>query len=398
MERFFDQIALLPPDPILGLPVAYAADPRKEKVNLGIGAYKTAEGLPLILNCVKKAEALLLEKETNKDYLPIDGDPLFVRSTLHLIFGNSPAFIERGGYFSAQTVGGASALRLGGEFLAKEVTRNIFISQPTWSNHKQIFERAGLIVGSYPYCSLNGVLDFEGMLKAIENMPPRSAILLHASCHNPTGIDPSKDEWKILSEKIEKGGLIPFFDVAYQGFGKGIEEDVYPLRLFAEASHEMLVAYSYSKNLGLYGERIGSLTLVLKDNLFSEATGSQIKVLIRSSYSNPPLHGAKIAATILRTDLRQEWFKELTNMRERVDEMRKTLASELAILYPEAPFSTIQKQVGLFCFIGISPHQVEELREKWAIYIPSNGRINLAGLNTQNLPYVAKALASVLKG
>ena len=217
---FFNDIPQLPVDPILGLPIAFAADPRPNKTNLGIGAYKTADGLPLVLTCVRKAESLLLQKHLNKEYLPIEGDGEFIRCALHLLLGaNSPLF-QSNQFFAAQTVGGASALRIAGEFLAKLVSKTIFLSQPSWSNHKQIFERAGLNVGSYPYFNPQTcLLDYQGMCEAIKNMPPGSVILLHGCCHNPTGIDPTFEQWKELSELIKKQQLIPFFDIAYQGFG-----------------------------------------------------------------------------------------------------------------------------------------------------------------------------------
>ena len=395
---FFNDIPLLPDDPILGLPIAFAADSRPNKVNLGIGAYKTAEGLPLVLSSVRKAESQLLQKHLNKDYLRIEGDGEFLRCALQLLLGTDSNLLQSGHFFSAQTVGGACALRIAGEFLAKLISKTIFISQPSWSNHKQIFERAGLNVGSYPYFDPKTcLLDYLGMCEAIKNMPPRSVILLHGCCHNPTGIDPTFEQWKELSELIKKQQLIPLFDIAYQGFGDGLDQDAQAIRHFVREGHEMLIAYSFSKNFGLYGERVGFLTIMSSKPETMPKVGSQIKYLIRANYSNPPLHGARIISTILKSpELTSEWKMELNNMCERVKEMRKALVAALLVQGKDRNFAYMHRQNGLFSFSGLSPEMVERLRSEKAIYMPSNGRINIAGLNTQNLSYVAEGLLSVL--
>ncbi len=396
---FFNQIVQLPPDPILGLPIAFAADPRPNKINLGVGAYRTAEGHPLVLTCVKKAECHLLQKNLNKEYLPIEGDSEFLKCALPLLFGVDSPLLESGCYFAAQTVGGASALRIAGEFLAKLVSKMIFLPQPSWSNHKQIFERASLNVGSYPYFDPKScMLDFQGMCKAFENMPPASVILLHGCCHNPTGIDPTFDQWQQLSKVIKQRKLIPLFDMAYQGFGQNFEKDGEAIRYFAAENHEMLIAYSFSKNFGLYGERVGFLTIVSEKREEIPKIGSQVKYLIRSNYSNPPLHGARIVATILKSrELTLEWKTELSNMSQRIKEMRKAFIAALLVKGHDHNFDYMQDQKGLFSFSGLNPEQVRALREEKAIYVPSNGRINIAGLNTCNLAYVTEALLSVIK-
>lgn len=395
---FFNDIPQLPDDPILGLPIAFAADPRPNKINLGIGAYKTAEGHPLVLKSVRKAESLLLQKNLPKDYLPIEGDADFLRCSLQLLFGSNSPLWQTGRFFAAQSVGGASALRIGAEFLAKLVSKTVFISQPSWSNHKQIFERAGLNVGSYPYFDPHTfMLDFSGMCEAIKNMPPGSVILLHGCCHNPTGIDPSFEQWKELSNLIKKQQLIPFFDLAYQGFGRGLDEDAQAIRHFVNEGHEMLIAYSFSKNFGLYGERVGFLTVVCSSVDRVPKIASQIRSLIRGNYSNPPLHGARIVSTILKSpELTQEWKTELNNMCERVKEMRKALIAALLVKGQNRNFSYMNQQIGLFSFTGLSPEQVQRLRKEKAIYMPNSGRINVAGLNTQNVSHVAEALLSVM--
>lgn len=395
---FFTDIPQLPEDPILGLPIAFAADPRPNKVNLGIGAYKTAEGQPLVLNSVRKAESLLIQKHLTKEYLPIEGDAEFLRYALQILLGTDSPLWQSGRFFAAQTVGGSSALRIGGEFLAKLVSKTIFLSQPSWSNHKSIFEKSGMNVGSYPYFDPKTcLLDYQGMSKAIKNMPPESIILFHGCCHNPTGIDPSFEQWKELSDLIKQQKLIPFFDIAYQGFGHGLEEDAQPIRYFINEGHDMLIAYSFSKNFGIYGERTGFLTVMSSQADRVSQIGSQIKNLIRGNYSNPPLHGARIVSTILKShELTLEWKVELNNMGERVKEMRKALIAALLVHGQDRNFAYMHQQNGLFSFLGLNPEQVQTLRKENAIYMPSNGRINIAGLNTQNVSYVAEALLSVM--
>lgn len=395
---FFTDIPLLPEDPILGLAIAFAADPRPNKINLGIGAYKTAEGHPLVLSSVRKAESLLVQKNLYKEYLPIDGDAEFLRVSLQLLFGNDSPLWKSNQFFAAQTIGGGGALRIGGEFLSKLISKTIFVSQPSWSNHKQIFERSGLNVGSYPYFNPKTfLLDYQGMCEAIEHMPSGSVILLHGCCHNPTGIDPTIEQWKELSDFIKKQRLIPFFDIAYQGFGPGIEEDVQPIRHFVNEGHEMLVAYSFSKNFGLYGERVGFLTVICQDANQVPKIGSQIKSLIRGNYSNPPLHGARIVSTILKShELTLEWKSSVENMRDRVNDMRKALIAALLVKNHHHNFDYLHQQRGLFSYSGLTADQVQTLRQEKAIFMPSNGRINIAGLNTQNLTYVAESILSVM--
>ncbi|WP_068468671.1 aromatic amino acid transaminase [Candidatus Protochlamydia phocaeensis] len=395
---FFSDVPLLPDDPILGLPIIFAADPRPNKINLGIGAYKTAEGHSLVLTSVKKAESQILQRHLPKDYLPIEGEGEFIKCGLQLLFGAESALLQSGQIFAAQTVGGSGALRLAGEFLAKLVSKTIFLSQPSWSNHKQIFEKSGLSVGSYPYFDPQGHgLDFAGMCEAIRNMPPSSAILLHGCCHNPTGVDPNFEQWKELSSLIKKQQIVPIFDLAYQGFGQSLDQDAQAIRYFAGEGHEMLVAYSFSKNFGLYGERVGLLAITASQAECMPKLASQIKFLIRCNYSTPPLQGARIISTILKShELTLEWQRELKNMCERVKEMRKALIAALLVKGQDKNFSYMHQQNGLFSFCGLTPDQVQRLRQEKAIYMPSNGRINIAGLNTQNVEYVAESLLSVM--
>lgn len=395
---YFNDIPQLPEDPILGLPILFAADPRPNKINLGIGAYKTAEGAPLVLASVKKAEALLLRKHLNKEYLPIEGDPDFLRLSLQLLFGSDSSLLTSDRFFAAQSVGGASAIRIGAEFLAKLVSKTIFISQPTWSNHKQIFERAGLSVGSYPYFNpQTRLLDYDGMCEAIRNMPSGSVILLHGCCHNPTGIDPTFSQWEELCELIKKQKMIPFFDMAYQGFGEGIDQDAQAIRHFAKEGHEMLVAYSFSKNFGLYGERVGFLTIIGLSHEQIPKIGSQVRSLIRANYSNPPLQGARIVSTILKShELTVEWKIELHHMSDRIRQMRQALVAALMGKGSDRNLFALHDQKGLFSFCGLTIEQVQRLRKEKGIYTPNNGRINIAGLNIDNVSYLADALLSVM--
>lgn len=397
MSRF-QGLSLLPEDPILRLPTAYARDPNPQKVNLGVGSYRTAEGNPLVLQCVKEAEFQLLSEFSDKEYLPIEGFSPFIRAVLQLIFGvaHTASFSEH--LCGVQTIGGAGALRLAGEFLVQLGCQRIFIPHPSWINHSSLFKRAGLLVSEYPYFDFHTrLLDEERMIRAISEMPYGSAILLHACCHNPTGADPSLAHWQALSSLIAQRQLIPLFDMAYQGFGESIEEDRTPIHLFATEGHELLVAYSCSKNFCLYGERVGLLALSTSSPTAIPAITSQLKHLIRSSYSNPPRHGAQIVANILSSrTLMTQWQAELDAMRCRIEEMRHLLASTLSTLCPSLDFSYVRQQRGLFCFPGFTSSQVSFLIQQKGIYIPDNGRLNLAGLNSQNLPYVADALASLI--
>ncbi|MBA3721818.1 MAG: aspartate/tyrosine/aromatic aminotransferase [Parachlamydiaceae bacterium] len=395
---FFNNVELLPEDPILSIPIAFAADTRPQKVNLGVGTYRTADGAPLILTCVRKAENQILQKNLNKEYLPIEGDSEYLNCGLKLLFGPEFTNIDPKNLFAAQAIGGSGALRIAGEFLSKNINKNIFLSQPSWPNHKQIFEHAGLNVGSYPYFdSKTNKLDFKGMCDAIKDMPPTSIILLQGSCHNPTGVDPSFEQWQELSRLIKQQQLVPLFDQAYQGFGQNLDKDAEAVRYFAKDGHEMFVCYSFAKNFGLYGERIGFLAVIASNPDAKLRLASQIKTIIRGNYSTPPLHGERIVKTILKNpELTQEWQTELENMRDRIKEMRLAFAADLIARGAHENYAFINKQNGLFSIFGLSQKQVLRLRDEKAIFMPINGRINIAGLTTQNLDYVVESIVSVL--
>lgn len=384
--KYFESLEREPPDSILGLNQSFAADLRGEKVNLGAGVYKTEDLRPYVLKTVKKAEERILQNEKSKDYLPIDGLPEFVHLVKKLIFATDKDTC----IYGAQTTGGTGALRVGADFLRGMGLETIYISEPTWDNHQRIFKHAGLQVGTYPYYNsvING-FDCEHMLESMDSMAKGSIILLQACCHNPSGCDPTPSEWEMIFKKIQEKKIFPFFDFAYQGFGEGLEQDAWPLRKFMQAGQEFLVATSYAKNFGLYAERCGALFAACHSQEEAETVGSKIRVIIRGLYSNPPCHGARIVTEILGDrELRQEWELELAGMRGRISEKRLALAQGL-----KQPF--LAKQKGMFSYTGLQGEEVEQLVSSYGIYMPRDGRINVAGLNEGNLNYVINAILTI---
>ncbi|NGX43269.1 MAG: Aspartate aminotransferase [Chlamydiae bacterium] len=395
---FFKSIEMPPEDPILHLSVMFAGDNRSQKVNLGVGAYKNTEGKPQVLSCVRQAEAIILEKHLNKEYLPIQGNSDYISASLKLVFGENSPELASGRIFGAQTLGGTGALRVGGELLAKnQVSETIFLSDPTWPNHKPIFARAGMKLDTYPYYDeRHRSLNYSGMCESIKRMPAGSTIILQPCCQNPTGLDPSMEQWKEISQLVRQKQLIPFFDFAYQGFDQGVEQDAQVVRYFVQEGHEMLVASSFSKNFGLYGERVGMLSVVCADIDTTARVGGQIKQVIRGNYSMPPLQGQRIVTTILQSpELKKEWEHELANMRDRIKEMRSTLLSGL-MAKGASEFEFLGKQTGMFSYSGLNPDQVHRLQSEHGIYMPGSGRINVAGLNSQNMDYVINSMLAVL--
>jgi aspartate/tyrosine/aromatic aminotransferase len=394
---FFDTIDTLPEDPIFSQQISFIADIRPKKVNLGIGAYKDATGNSIVLTCVQKAEKLILEENLNKDYLPIAGEKQYILETAKLIFGKDNEKLLDESIFGAQTVGGTAALRIGGEFLAKDKNKVVYLPNMTWANHKLVFQRAGIKSDVYPYYNLEThSLDFKEMCKAIKEMPVGSIIVLHGTSHNPTGINPTLDQWKELSNIIKNARLLPFFDLAYQGFGISLDADAEPIRHFVNEGHSLLAAYTYAKNMGLYGERAGALFAVTNTKSLSKKAGSHIKQIIRSMYSNPPLHAARIVQTVLQNEhLRTEWIHELTNMRERTNEMRKAFVTGLLSKGTDTHFKFLnQEQSGLFAYLSLNETKVHRLRQDFGVYAP-DGRINIAGLNSGNMDYVIDSILSL---
>lgn len=393
----FKSVTLLPPDPILNLPIIFAADPRPNKINLGIGVYYDDDGKQVLLSSVRQAEVNLIKEDQPKNYLPIDGDPMYLQSTMELIFGQEILKNLSGRILSAQSIGGTNALRIGADLLFRETSRKVFISNPTWPTHKLIFEQSGFEVGTYDYYdSTHNCFNFNAMSESILKMPSGSVIVLHAVCHNPTGIDPSFEQWKQLSELIKKQNILPFFDFAYQGFGDSTDEDAKAIRYFAAQGHEMLVGSSFSKNFGLYGERVGSITIITNDPETSPKIRSQLKQRIRATYSNPPCHGAQIVAHILQNkSLKKLWLEELAAMRNRMKQLRLALAQGLAEGSNQRNWNFMKEQKGFFSFCGLSSIEVQRLIKEHAIIVPDNGRINVAGLNHHNLNQVIAAIDTV---
>ncbi len=396
---FFDNIVAAPADPILGLTEEFKNDTRADKINLGVGIYKTNEGVTPILKCVKQAEKIIFDTETTKSYLPIVGSPEYGRLVRELVLGKDSEIIAADRARSVQAPGGTGALRIGADFLVQQnVTKKVWISDPTWANHFQVFGKAGLETAKYKYYNpeTHG-LDFEGMKASLKQAKAGDAVVLHACCHNPTGIDPTAAQWEELAKLFAELKLIPFFDFAYQGFGNGIEEDAFGVRTFLKYNSEVLIANSFSKNFGLYNERIGALTIVSADKETADRVFSQMKIAVRANFSNPPAHGAAIVTTVLSNpELRALWVEEVKEMRDRIKEMRELFVKKLSALGVKNDFSFINEQYGMFSFSGLSKEQVARLKEEFGIYIVGSGRISVAGITTANIDALCAAIAKVL--
>lgn len=395
----FSQVVLAPADPILGLTDTFKADPRQDKVNLGVGIYKDEAGQTPVLASVKKAEALLLEQEKTKNYLGIEGVIAYNRVVQELLFGESSELVASGRAVTAQAPGGTGALRIAAEFLLRNTpSRTVWVSNPTWANHQNIFETAGLTVREYGYYNANAHdIDFDAMMTDISAANAGDIILLHGCCHNPTGIDLTLAQWDLVAQLCADKKLVPLFDFAYQGFGVGIEEDAAGLRLVASKVPELLIANSFSKNFGLYNERIGAVTVVAENADAAERAFSQVKRTIRANYSNPPAHGALIVSTILGdASLKAQWVQEVTEMRERIAKMRTLFVDSLKAEGVTQDFSFISRQSGMFSFSGLNKAQVAHLKDEFGVYIVGSGRISVAGMTKTNMPVICKAIAQVI--
>jgi len=395
----FEKITNAPPDPILGLADSFNADPRDCKINLGIGIYMDETGNTPILNTVKKAEQHLLDHENTKNYLGIDGLKKFAACTQDLLFGRAHPILMDKRARTAQTPGGTGALRIAADFVTKKAgVKRVWLSRPTWPNHNQIFSSVGLQIVDYDYYDAeHHRLNFTAMLNSLEKIQPGDLVLFHGCCHNPTGIDPTKEQWEVLAEFIKKKGGLPIFDFAYQGFGRGLEEDAEGLRIFSQKHAEFMVCSSYSKNFGLYNERVGACTIVAGDDKTAEAALSQLKTIIRATYSNPPAHGGAIVETILIDDiLRNDWEKELTDMRQRIQRMRQLFVQTLKEKGANQDFSFIIDQKGMFSFSGLKTEQVLRLREKFGVYAVNSGRVNVAAMTLNNMVPLCEAIAAVI--
>ena len=395
----FENIKAAPADPILGLGEAFKSETRANKINLGIGIYKDAQGATPIMRAVKEAETRLLAKENSKNYLGIDGIADYNQRTKALLFGADSPIIAQDRARTVQSLGGTGALRIAAEFIKRQTkAQNVWISTPTWPNHNAIFNAVGMTIREYHYYDAERkALDWDNLIADLSNANEGDVVLFHGCCHNPTGIDPTPEQWKQLAELSIKNGWLPLFDFAYQGLANGLNEDAIGLRTFAANHKELLVASSFSKNFGLYNERVGAFTLVAENADIAATALTQVKSIIRTLYSNPASHGGATVATVLNDpQLRQEWENELTEMRERIKKMRHLFVQLLKEYGAKQDFGFIMEQNGMFSFSGLTPEQVDRLREEFAIYAVRSGRINVAGITEDNIRYLCESIVKVL--
>ena len=392
-------VTLAPRDPILGLTEAFVADQNPAKVNLGVGVYQDGTGKLPLLACVKQAEARLADAARPRGYLPIDGLAAYDADVKALIFGADSAAVAAGRVVTVQALGGTGALKIGADFLRRlDPDATVLISDPSWENHQALFERAGFTVASYRYYDdqARGI-DVEGMLADLAAAAPGTIVVLHACCHNPTGYDLTPADWDRVIDAVAAAGLVPFLDLAYQGFSQGLEADGAVIRRFAESGLTCFVSSSFSKSFSLYGERVGALSVVCADADEAARVLSQLKIVVRTNFSNPPTQGAAIVATVLADPaLRAQWEDELAGMRDRIKQMRGALVAGLEAAGIEADMSFITRQVGMFSYSGLTREQMIELREKHGVYGTDKGRICVAALNEGNVAAVCRAIAAVL--
>ncbi|MFV0284379.1 MAG: aromatic amino acid transaminase [Castellaniella sp.] len=399
MSSIFASVELAPRDPILGLNEQFKADTRPTKVNLGVGVYYDDAGRIPLLKAVRQAETRLFEQAEPRNYLPIDGIPGYNTGACALLLGADSPLIAEHRSLTVQTLGGTGALKVGADFLKRVLPdAQVAISNPSWANHQALFTDAGFRVVSYDYydAATHG-LNFEGMLASLRTLPAGTIVVLHACCHNPTGVDPSPEQWREIARTLQAGQLVPFLDIAYQGFGSGTEEDAFVVRLFAELGMTMFISSSFSKSFSLYGERVGALTLVTSDDEEGTRVLSQLKRLIRTNYSNPPTHGGALVSTVLNTpELYVQWIDELAGMRDRIRAMRHQLVEKIQAQGVDQDFSFVKTQRGMFSYSGLTKAQVDRLREDFGIYAVGSGRICVAAINSGNIDYVAQSIARVI--
>lgn len=395
----FSAVELAPRDPILGLTEAYNADTRPTKVNLGVGVYYNEQGRIPLLRAVQEAEKTLTAAAAPRGYLPIEGIAAYDQAVQKMLFGADSPLLAEGRVVTAQGLGGTGALKIGADFLKRlNPAAKVAISDPSWENHRALFTAAGFEVVSYPYydAATHGV-NLAGMLDALRKLPAGSIVVLHACCHNPTGVDLSDAQWQQVVDAVRDSQLVPFLDIAYQGFGDGIDADAAAVRLFAQSGLAFFVSSSFSKSFSLYGERVGALSIVTAGKDESARVLSQIKRVIRTNYSNPPTHGGAVVAAVLSTpELRALWEEELGEMRDRIRTMRHALVDKLKAQGVSRDFSFVARQRGMFSYSGLSAEQVERLKTEFGIYAVSTGRICVAALNNGNIDPVVKAIAQVL--
>ncbi|KAK3345578.1 mitochondrial aspartate aminotransferase [Neurospora tetraspora] len=377
---------------------AFKADPFDKKINLGVGAYRDDKGKPYVLPSVRKAEDKVIHSRLNKEYAGITGVPEFTKAAAVLAYGKDSSALDR--LVITQSISGTGALRIGGEFLARFFpgAKKIYIPTPSWANHGAVFRDSGLEVAQYAYYDKNTIgLDFEGLIRDLKAAPNNSIFLFHACAHNPTGVDPTPEQWKEIEAVVKDKGHYSFFDMAYQGFASGdIHKDAFAVRYFVEQGHNIALAQSFAKNMGLYGERVGAFSIVCADADEKKRVDSQVKILVRPLYSNPPIHGARIAAEILNTtELYEQWLTEVKEMADRIIKMRALLKENLEKLGSKHDWSHITKQIGMFAYTGLTPEQMDKLAKEHSVYATKDGRISVAGITSENVGRLAEAIFKV---
>lgn len=389
-----------PPDAILGITEAFKKDSHPKKINLGVGAYRDDKGKPYVLPSVKEAEQQVVKANLDKEYAGITGVPDFTKAAATLAYGADSAAIKEGRVCITQSISGTGALRIGGAFLQRHYpgAKAIYIPTPSWANHKAVFSDCGLEVKQYRYYNKETIgLDFDGMVEDIKKMPKGSIVLLHACAHNPTGVDPTEEQWKSISDAVKEGGHYPFFDMAYQGFASGdTVKDAFALRYFIQQGHQPCLAQSFAKNMGLYGERVGAFSIVTGSAEETKRVDSQVKILVRPLYSNPPVHGARVASTILNDPaLNKQWLGEVKGMADRIIKMRALLKENLEKLGSKKDWSHITSQIGMFAYTGLDAGQMTKLAEEHSVYATKDGRISVAGITSENVGRLAEAIYAV---
>ncbi len=395
----FQHVDAYPGDPILSLNEAFQKDPRPGKINLSIGIYFDNDGRIPMMDSVRKAELAVVESAGARPYLPMEGLAAFRSEVQALLFGRDAELLKAGRVATIQSVGSSGGLKVGADFIKRYFPDSaVYVSDPTWDNHRAVFEGSGITVKTYPYYDpASGGVRFDELLAAVQAMPPKSVVLLHACCHNPTGVDLTPVQWDTLIPLLKQRELLPFLDIAYQGYGEGLEQDAFAIRAMADAGLSFFVANSFSKNMSLYGERCGGLSIVCPDAQQASHVLGQLKATIRRNYSNPPMHGGQLVAKVLGDpDLRALWEGEVEEMRERILAMRNALHQVLSAKLPDRNFDYFLHQRGMFSYTGLTAAQVDRLKEEFGVYLVRSGRMCVAGLNTKNVEAVANAMAAVL--
>lgn len=396
----WSQVPQGPPDAILGITEAFKADSNPEKINLGVGAYRDDKGKPFVLPSVRQAEKKIVESALDKEYAGITGVPAFTKAALQLAYGPDSAPVKEDRVVITQSISGTGALRIGGAFLERFYpgAKTIYIPNPSWANHNAVFKDSGLKVEKYRYYNKDTIgLDFDGMVADIKAMPKGSIVLLHACAHNPTGVDPTEAQWKEIAAAVKEGDHFPFFDMAYQGFASGnTDKDAFALRYFIKEGLRPVLAQSFAKNMGLYGERVGAFSVVCESVEEKKRVDSQVKILVRPLYSNPPVHGARIASEILNDPaLNKQWLGEVKDMADRIITMRALLKENLEKLGSKHDWSHITSQIGMFAYTGLKPEQMEALAKEHSVYATKDGRISVAGITTGNVKRLAESIYKV---